>query len=156
MPDGEWAYVQLPAEAKGGVARLRSWLYGMQPAARAWEENYAEKLVEAGFRRGVSAPTVFWHPVADISLVVHGDDFTALGPEAELRTFERQMRSWYEVKVRGVLGPGPRDDKEVTILDRKLVWTGCGKITYEADPKNIESIVKPWVSARTRRDLVPQ
>ncbi len=61
VPEGEWACVQLPAEAEGGIARLRSWLYGMPPAARAWEENYAEKLVEAGFRRGVSAPTVFWH-----------------------------------------------------------------------------------------------
>ncbi len=47
--------------------------------------RYAAKLVSAGFRRGISAPTVFWHPLTDVSIVVHGDDFTALGPEAELR-----------------------------------------------------------------------
>ena len=142
VPEDEWAFVELPPEAGGGVARLRRWLYGMRPAARAWEEHYAKKLVEAGFRRGVSAPTAFWHPVGDISLVVHGDDFTALGPETELRRFEKQMRSWYDVKVRGVLGPGPGDHREITILNRQLAWTDSGMITYEADPKNIESIVK--------------
>ena len=44
--EDEWAYVVLPAEAGGGVARLRRWLYGMRPAARAWEEDYAAKLVQ--------------------------------------------------------------------------------------------------------------
>ncbi len=75
-------------------------MYGMRLAARAWEEDYAAKLVSAGFRRGISAPTVFWYPLADVSIVVHGDDFTALGPETELRALESQMRSWYEVKTR--------------------------------------------------------
>ena len=142
IPEDVWVFVELPSEAGGGVVRLRRWLYGMRPAARAWEEHYAKKLIEAGFRRGVSNSTVFWHPEGDISLVVHGDDFTALGPEEELKNFKKQMKSWYEVKVRGVLGPGPLDDKEITILNRKLVWTKSGTITYEADPKNIESIVK--------------
>ncbi len=91
VPEDEWAFVALPAEAGGGVARLRRWLYGMRPAARAWKEDYVAKLVGAGFRRGVLAPTVFRHPMRDISLVVRGDDFTALGPEAELRAFENQI-----------------------------------------------------------------
>ncbi len=97
---------------------MRRWLYGMRPAARAWEEDYAAKLVGAGFRRGVPAPTVFWHPLTDVSIVVHGDDFTALGPEAELPALEAQMKSWYEVKTRGMLGPDPGGDKEI----KKVVW----------------------------------
>ena len=139
--EDEWAYVVLPAEAGGGVARLRRWLYGMRPAARAWEEDYAAKLVGAGFRRGVSAPTVFWHPLTDVSIVVHGDDFTALGPEKELRALESLMKSWYEIKTRGMLGPDPKDDKEIKILNRKVVW-GDRVITYEADARNVESILK--------------
>jgi hypothetical protein len=142
VPDDEWVFVELPIEAGGGVVRLRRWLYGMRPAARAWEEHYAKKLIEAGFIRGLSAPTVFHHPANDIALVVHGDDFTALGPVKELRKFEGQMKSWYDVKTRGVLGPEPGDDKEITILNRKLLWAEPGLITYEADPKNIEQIVK--------------
>lgn len=37
-------YVQAPPEVyKGGLCwRLKRWLYGMRPAARAWEEDYAE------------------------------------------------------------------------------------------------------------------
>ena len=142
VPEDEWVFVVLPPEAGGGVARLRRWLYGMRPAARAWEDHYATKLVEeAGFRRGVSAPTVFWHPEADVSLVVHGDDFTALGPETELRKFEKNMGAWYKIKTRGVLGPEPLDDKEITILNRKLVWRD-GLLTYEADPRIVETILK--------------
>ncbi len=86
--EDELAYVALPTEAGGGVPRLQRWLYGMRPAARAWEEDYAAKLVGAGFWRGVSAPTVFWHPLTDMSIVVHGDDVAARGPEAELRALE--------------------------------------------------------------------
>ncbi len=89
---------------------MRRWLCGMRPAAKAWEEDYAAKLVGAGFRRGVSAPTVFWHTLTDVRIVVHGDDFTAFGPETELRALEAQMKSWYEDRTRGVLGPDPGDD----------------------------------------------
>ena len=52
LQDNEFAYVYLPEEAGGGVARLRRWLYGMRPAAKAWEEDYARNLRDAGFERG--------------------------------------------------------------------------------------------------------
>ncbi len=89
---------------------MRRRLYGMRPAARAWEEDCAAKLVGAGFRRGVSAPTVFWHPLTDVSIVAGGVAGQA------------QMKSWYEVMIRGMLGPDPGDDKEINILNRKVVW----------------------------------
>ena len=76
-----------------------------------------------------------------MSLVVHGDDFTALGPERYLREFEKQMRTWYTIKTRGVLGPEPHDDKEITVLNRKLVWRD-GLITYEADPRIVGNILE--------------
>ena len=95
--DDEWAFVELPREARGGVARLRRWLYGMRPAAKAWEEDYAAKLVRIGYKRGVAAPTVFHEEVGDVSLVVHGDDFTALGPDKEKRKLEEKMNVWYNV-----------------------------------------------------------
>ncbi len=68
-----------------------------------------------------STPTVFWHPLTDVAIVAHGDDFTASGPEADLRALEAEMQSWYEVKTRGMLGPDPGDDKEINILNRKVV-----------------------------------
>eukprot|EP00973_Karenia_brevis_P084687 11751260-Karenia_brevis.AAC.1 len=45
------------------------------------------------------------------------------------------MKSWFEIKVRAVLGPEEKDDKEVTILGGLARWTEEG-IEYEADPKH--------------------
>ena len=45
------------------------------------------------------------------------------------------MKSWFEIKVRAVLGPEERDDREVVILGRVVRWTKEG-IEYKADPKH--------------------
>ncbi len=101
----DWAYVVLSPEAGSGVARLKRWLCGMRPAAKAWEEDNAENLRALGYVRGQTASTVFREPVGDVSLVVRGDEFTALGPIEELNKLEANMKEWYEVKTRGKLGP---------------------------------------------------
>ena len=44
-----------------------------------------------GFSTGVSNPCVFHHSTHDIMIVVHGDDFTALGNDHDL--------NWYEGKL---------------------------------------------------------
>ena len=59
LKEDEWAYVVLPPEAGSGVARLKKWLDGIRPAAKAWEEDYAENLRAFGYLRGQAAPTVF-------------------------------------------------------------------------------------------------
>eukprot|EP00973_Karenia_brevis_P020156 2766133-Karenia_brevis.AAC.1 len=51
------------------------------------------------------------------------------------------MKSWFEIKVRAVLGPEEGDDKEVTILGRWVKWTEeC--IESEADPKHRRLILE--------------
>ena len=115
--------------------RLRRWLYGMRPAASAWERDYTEKLIGIGFKAGKSAPTVFFHPDKGVRCVVHGDDFTFLGFEEDLDDVAKEMASWYELKVRGVLGGEPGDLEEITILNQRLTWTG-NVMTYEADRKH--------------------
>ena len=59
--------------------KLNFWLYGFRPAAAEWEQLYASKLEEVGFVRGLSCGVVFYHEGRDISLAVHGDDFTFCG-----------------------------------------------------------------------------
>ena len=44
------------------------------------------------------------------------------------------MKAKYELKVRGVLGGAWGDQREVTILNRRLRWED-DEITYEADPE---------------------
>ena len=56
----------------------------MRKAASGWEEDYAKKLINEGFRRGIGAPTVFYNEKTQVRLVVHGDDFTFAGVKVEL------------------------------------------------------------------------
>ena len=137
----DFAYIKLPTEdgMMGKCMRLKRWLYGMRPAANAWEKDYADRLKGVGFVQGASAPTVFYNPETGLRCVVHGDDFTFLGVEIELKKIEKEMRGWYALKVRGMLGGGLMDDKEIVILNRRLRW-GPEGVEYEADPKHSERL----------------
>ena len=142
-------YIELPLECgvgEGFCGKLNYWLYGFRPAASAWEKHYSELFEGVGFERGRSCGVVFYHPGRDLSLAVHGDDFTFCGLEEDLVWIRGLMGSWFEIKLRGVLGPDPGDQKEVTILGRRVVW-GEGGISYEADPKHRELILEFSASA---------
>ena len=137
----EW--VELPREFEqwGRYARLKRWLYGMRKAASGWEDDYAAKLVGDGFVRGVGASTVFYNPVTEVRVVVHGDDFTFAGTKKELTKVHRKMEEWYEIKLRGVMGSEGSDVKEIKILGRTVRWTKEG-IEYEADSRHREELMK--------------
>ena len=140
----EDVFIWLPEEAgegRGAVGKLRRWLYGFRPAAAAWENHYAEKLESVAFERGVATPVSFYHRGKDVSLVVHGDDFTFEGDDEGLDWAEQHMKEWFEVKVRARLGPGVKDDKEATLLGRIIKWNTWG-ISCEADPKHREMVIK--------------
>ncbi|MDA8582754.1 reverse transcriptase domain-containing protein [bacterium] len=89
----DYVFVELPAEANapGKCGRLRRWLYGMRGAASSWEAEYTAKLRSCGFVEGKSAPTVFFNPSTGTRVVVHGDDFTFLGEEVDLRKMIAKM-----------------------------------------------------------------
>ena len=69
---------------------------------------------------------------------VHGDDFTVSGPCSSLDWAEEAMKGKYELTVGDRLGPGPSDDKEISVLNRIIRLTPKG-IQYEADPGRVES-----------------
>ena len=51
------------------------------------------------------------------------------------------MEESYELKVRAMLGDEFGDDKEITILNRRISWKeGC--LHYEADAKRVDEILK--------------
>ena len=111
---------------------LNNLLYVFRPAAAAGEQPYSNLLEGVGFERGLSCGVVFYHKGRDISLVAHGDDFTFCGEDVDLRWVMGKMKSWYEIKVRGLLGPDQGYDKDVVILVRRVRWQEWG-IEYEAD-----------------------
>eukprot|EP00973_Karenia_brevis_P089043 12349492-Karenia_brevis.AAC.1 len=73
-------------------------MYGMRGAAAAWENCYADKLINEGFSRGISCGVVFYNREGDLSLVVHGDDFTFCGLEENLMWIKELMKEWFEIK----------------------------------------------------------
>ena len=134
----EDVYIELPEECgapPGMCGKLNFWLYGFRKAASAWESLYSEKLEGVGFGRGDACGVVFYHEEKDPSLAVHGDDFTFCGYEEDSFWIRDLMASWFEIKVRGVLGRDPQDDKEIVILGRLVQWGEDG-IRYQADPKH--------------------
>ena len=99
----EEVYIQLPEVCKcpeGMCGKLVYWLYGFRPAAAAWERLHSSKLVEVGFERGDSCGVVFYHPGRDLSLAVHGDDYTLCGLDEDLKWIRALMESWFEIKMR--------------------------------------------------------
>ena len=45
------------------------------------------------------------------------------------------------VKVRGILGPDPEDDKEISILNH-IVRCEKDHLRYEADPRHVEKLAR--------------
>ena len=84
---------------------------------------------------------VFHEPTRDITVVCHGDDFTCVGDDEDLQWLAEEMKKWFEIKVRAVLGPDAGDDKEVVILGRVVRWKEWG-IEFEADPKHRQILLE--------------
>ena len=113
-------YVELPPEEaqEGMCGQLNKAMYCTRDAAQNWEFAYAEYMEELGFIRGTASPCLFWHPGRELSVVVHGDDFTILGWEHQLDWFREKMNKTIENKHRGRIGPHPNDNKAIRILNR--------------------------------------
>ena len=116
-------------------------MYGTRDAGAIWEQCYVDCLINLGFTQGVASPCCFYHEKWDISVVVHGDDFTALGTDEALDLYEAGMKKAFEIKIRGRLGTDEKDDKEIRILNRILRITPKG-LEYEADPRHVELLAK--------------
>ena len=74
---------------------------------------------------------------------MHGDDFTFMGREEELKTMRKLMEEWYDIKFRGMLGDDETDAKEIVILNRVLKWNGKHLI-YKADDKHVVKLRKEF------------
>ena len=82
-------FIQIPAEDRQPgdedmVGKLNLSLYGTRDAAQNWAVEYTRTLTEAGFEAGKASPCNFRHKVRDLTLTVHGDDFTVTGPMEDL------------------------------------------------------------------------
>lgn len=137
-------YVRFPPELglpKNMVGRLVRCMYGTRDAGSIWETCYTDCLIDLGFVQGVTSPCCFTHPEWGVSVVVHGDDFTALGPPEGLNKYEEGMMKTFECKLKGRLGRAKDDLKEMRVLNRIVRITDRG-LKYEADPRHAELLAK--------------
>ena len=73
------------------LGKLTRCLYGTRDAGAIWEECYTSCLIDMGFVQGKASPCSFWHSGWKVSVVVHGDDFTALGTDESLEKYEKGL-----------------------------------------------------------------
>ena len=74
-------------------------------------------------------------------MVVHGDDFTALGTPHGLDLYEKGMSKSFGFRFKGRLGHGPDDLKEMRVLNHIVRITENGP-RYEAYPRHVELLAK--------------
>ena len=116
-------------------------MFGKRDAGAIGESCYVDCLVGMGFNQGKGSPCCFEHPEWKVSVVVHGDDFTALGTDQALDKYEEGLRKSFECKMRGSLGEEAHDMKEIQLLNRIIPITPVG-LMYEADPRHAELLAK--------------
>ena len=96
--------------------------------------------------------------------VVHGDDFTFTGYGDDLDYITDILKKEYELKVRGRLGAGSQDVKEIDVLGRiiRLEEWGC---TWQADPRHRRAVMehfgfndqtKPLITNGIKEDAMPE
>ena len=122
------------------LAKQTRCVYGTRDAGMIWEETYRSALEGMGFVAGKASPCCFHHASRGISLVVHGDDLTALGLKADLDWYEAQLAKCFKLKIRGRLGEDC-ELKEMRILNRIITLTDEG-VLYEADPRHHELMIR--------------
>eukprot|EP00969_Alexandrium_andersonii_P002261 99013-Alexandrium_andersonii.AAC.1 len=82
-------------------AKLRRSLYGARAAPARWEALCTETLESFGFARGKASACCFYNAELDARCVVHGDDFTSAGYDADLDIVEKQMDEKFLCKIEG-------------------------------------------------------
>ena len=136
IPDEDW---QPGDEDK--VGRLNLSLYGTRDAAMNWGAKYTDVLEKIGFVKGNASPCNFYHPTRNVSMTVHGDDFTSCGTEKDLKWVEMAIQAEFELTTH-YLGPDVnKHEQELRILNRVIGW-GDSNITYEADQRHAEIIIR--------------
>ena len=68
-------------------------------------------------------------------------------------TIVEDLKKYWMIKFRAVLGPEDKDDKETSILNRVVRWDRNG-IEYEADPRHVEKLLRE-MGMQSCRELSP-
>ena len=141
-------YVKLPPEEGASddeCGLLCKSMYGTQDAPSIWQTHYTQVLTEAGWKRGRSNGAVFFHPLLDARVLVHGDDFFCLGDDATQEALDRTLRDAYELKRTGTIGIEVEGSKRISFLNRVIrleTIEGRHCAVVEADSRHAELLIE--------------
>ena len=138
-------YIKLPAEdprahKDGVVGKLMMSMYGTRDAAQNWSEEYSATLKAAGYIRGIANPCLFNSPSEKCGVMVHGDDFVAVGDQKATQRLKGILEKAYKIKCE-ILGDGQEELDEIRVLNRVIRRDDHG-YTLEADPRHAEIVIR--------------
>ena len=151
-------YVRLPAEDKevgdeGKCGKLNMSMYGTRDAALNWSMEYTSTLLASGYVQGRASPCLFHHPEKQVSIMVHGDDFIAVGNPENIQHTEDILREKYNIKVEH-LGDGPDCVDEIKVLNKIVRLTPEG-VELEADPRHSEIVINDLGLKGAKGSVIP-
>ena len=151
-------YVKLPDEDyeegdERKCARLLMSMYGTRDAAANWAAEYTATLLEHGFIQGEANSCLFQNPVTKTAVMVHGDDFVAVGSGAGLKKTREALENKYCLKVQ-TLGSRAGCDQEIRVLNKIIRYTPSG-IELEADPRHAERVIRDLGLEEAKASRVP-
>ena len=151
-------YVKLPSEDtdegdEGRCGKLKMSMYGTRDAALNWSLEYGDTLRAGGYVQGRSNPCLFHNKSVGVSIMVHGDDFVAVGPKQHLAATRKTLEDKYKLKV-DLLGTQQGESNEMRILNKVVRATASG-IELEADPRHAEIVIKELQLESSKPSLVP-
>ena len=97
--------------------------------------------------------SLFYHAELNVSVMVHGDGFVAVGPDQHLENIKTTLSDKYNIKIEQP-GHGEGKNAEIRILNKAVRMTEDG-IELEADPRHAELVIKELGLENARPSLVP-
>ena len=117
-------------------------LYGTRDAATNFQREVARIMKSLGYIQSKYNASLYYHPQEDVQVLVHGDDFVAVGQRLEIQKFKQQLAKRFTVKTKLVgSGAGEGEVQEVRVLSR-IVRCGTSGWEYEPDQQHAELIVQ--------------
>ena len=112
-------------------------------------QHTARTMEKLDYNIGVFNPCLYKHPVKDVSVLRHGDDFATLATRTQIAEFKEELSKHLLVKHIATLGPRSQlfDPCEVRFLNRVIRWIvppfgkAPERIEIEADPRHAELLI---------------
>ena len=137
-------------------------MYGTRDAAQNWAEEYSATLLKDGYERGIANPCLFFGKKENCSIMVHGDDFVAVGSESATTKLRLTLEKAYKIKSE-ILGTSSNDLKEIRVLNRVVkcndrgytleATQGMPRLPYEISGSATQSRANFLGRRKSRRSL---